>query len=87
MSSERIIAAIARGKNMPVEKISMDSTFEELEVDSLDALNIVFEVEEEFDIQIPDDKVREFRTVRQVVDALDEIVSQDGTPAPEGSPG
>ena len=50
-----VIATIAKAIPMDPEKISVDSTFKQLGVDSLDVVNIVFELENTFSIKIPDE--------------------------------
>ena len=50
-----IIATIAKAVPMDLEIISTDSTFEQLGIDSLDVVNIVFELENTFSIKIPDE--------------------------------
>ena len=49
----------------------METTFEELGFDSLDGLNLIFELEEEFDIVVPDDKVQSMKSVREVVEGIE----------------
>jgi acyl carrier protein len=65
-----VIRVIARSQRMPVESITLDSTFEELKIDSLDGINIVFELEKEFDIEVPDEGVQNLRSVRETVDGV-----------------
>ncbi len=63
----------------------METTFEELGFDSLDGLNIVFELEEEFDLMVPDDKVAEMKSVRQVVAGIEHLIAlkeSEGAGAP-----
>ena len=67
---KRVIAVIAATQHIPVESITIDSTFEELKIDSLDGINILFAVENEFSISIPDDAAKALRTVRQMVDGI-----------------
>ena len=55
MLEQEVIAAIAAAKKIPPERISLDSTFEELGVDSLDSLTMLFALEERFDIEVPED--------------------------------
>jgi acyl carrier protein len=55
---ERVIKAIARTQHIPAASVSLASTFEELKIDSLDMINILFALEGEFDIEIPDEKVK-----------------------------
>ena len=71
---ERVIKVFADFKKVPVEEITMDTTFEELGFDSLDGLNLVFELEEEFDLTIPDDRVAEMKGVRQAVEGIEALL-------------
>lgn len=68
--TQDVIAIIAREQRIPVESIKPDSTFEELKIDSLDGVNIVFALEERFNLSIPDDVAKEMKSIQQVVDAL-----------------
>ncbi|HVA64617.1 MAG TPA: acyl carrier protein [Terriglobales bacterium] len=68
--TQDVIAIIAREQRLPIESISREATFEELKIDSLDGVNIVFALEEKYNLTIPDDVAREMKSVRQVVDAL-----------------
>jgi acyl carrier protein len=72
---QEVIATIAAARKLPPERLSLDSTFEELGIDSLDSLTIMFALEERFDISIPDEAVREMRTVGDVVDGLQHLLS------------
>lgn len=72
--SQKVIAVMAATQHMPVEKITIDSSFQELGIDSLDGINILFALESEFDINIPDDSAKEIRTVRQMVDGVRQLV-------------
>ena len=75
---ERVISVIAATQRIPREKISPDSTFEELGLDSLDSVNILFALEEEFNISIPDDDAREIRSVRQMIDGIEKLLAGTG---------
>ncbi len=72
----RVIAEIAAVKRIPVERISIDSTFEELAMDSLDATNLLFVLEEEFGISIPDADARSLRSVRDAVEGVERLLAQ-----------
>ena len=71
---ERVIKVFADFKKVPVEEITMDTTFEELGFDSLDGLNLVFELEEEFGLTIPDDRVADMKGVRQAVEGIEALL-------------
>ncbi len=64
--AEHVIKAIAEVKEIPEDTINLDSTFEGLEVDSLDAMEMLFLMEEKLDMNMPDTAVRAMRNVRQV---------------------
>jgi acyl carrier protein len=68
--AQRCIDIIAKSKGIPPESISLESTFESLAIDSLDKINISFEVEEAFDIEIPDDALGTLKTVGDVVSGV-----------------
>ena len=63
----RIIELVAKSKNLPVTDVRMNSTFDELQIDSLDKINLTFAVEEMFAIEIPDDSLNSLKTVGDVV--------------------
>jgi len=73
--SQRVFKAIAGCKKIPAEKVTIDSEFQELGIDSMDAVEILFALENEFDITIPDDQVRNVRNVRQMVEGVDKLVA------------
>ena len=65
---------IAEKLEIDADKITLDSSFrQDLGADSLDTYELVYAIEEEMGIKIPDGKVSEFETVR---DAYDFIKSQ-----------
>ena len=72
--AERVIRVFADFKKVPPEDITMDTTFDELGFDSLDGLNLVFELEEEFDLTIPDDRVADMKGVRQAVEGIEALL-------------
>jgi acyl carrier protein len=68
--ASRCIDIIAKSKSIPPDTITLASTFDELSVDSLDKINISFEVEEAFHIEIPDDALGTIRTVGDMVEGV-----------------
>jgi acyl carrier protein len=71
----RVIQVIAETQRIPIEKIAPDSTFEELQIDSLDGINILFAVENEFNINVPDDAAKSLRTVRDMADGVEKLIA------------
>lgn len=72
---ERVIRVFADFKKVQREEITMDTTFDELGFDSLDGLNLVFELEEEFGMTIPDDHVADMKGVRQAVEGIEALLN------------
>ncbi len=73
-----VIRVISQTQRIPPESISLDSTFEQLKIDSLDGINIVFALENEFGINIPDDGVQNLHSVRQTVEGVRNLVQEKG---------
>jgi acyl carrier protein len=90
--TQKVIEIIAREQHLDPGIITLDSSFEQLGIDSLDGVNILFALEEEFKIDIPDAIAQNMRGVRQVVDSLTRVLegkdisdlvamAKSGTPA------
>jgi len=79
---ERVSKAIATSKRIPEDRVTVDSSFEELGIDSMDAVEILFALENEFDINIPDEEVKSVRNVRQMVEGVERLLAAKsaGTP-------
>jgi len=82
----RVMAVIAKTQRIPPETLSLDSSFEELKIDSLDGINIIFAIENEFSVNIPDEGVNNLKTVRQVVDGVHVLLLQKAEPLQKTEP-
>jgi acyl carrier protein len=71
----RAIQVIAKTQHLPPESITIDQTFAELKFDSLDGMNIMFAIENEFDISIPDDQAVKIKSVREMVEGIEKLVA------------
>ena len=70
---ERVQKVISKTLSINIDDIKQDSHFfDNLNFDSLDAIEIVMSVEEEFDVEIPDDEVDGILTVQQLITFIDE---------------
>ena len=70
---ERVVDIVAEQLGVDKEKVTRDTSFvNDLGADSLDTVELVMELEEEFDITIPDDAAEKIQTVGQAVDYIDE---------------
>ena len=72
----RVMRIIAETQRIPEDSFTADSTFQEMNVDSLDGINIVFAVEGEFEINVPDEAVKDLRGVRDVINGVEELLAQ-----------
>jgi len=79
--AQKVIAAIAKTRRIPAETIALDSSLEELKIDSLDGLNLFFDLEETFDVNIPDEAARKLRSVREVVEGIEQLLAAKNSPA------
>jgi len=76
--AEKILSLVAAIKRLPRERVRLDSSFEELGIDSLAGMNLLFEVEGAFDISIPADQAKAIRSVRQMVEGLKAMLAAAG---------
>ena len=68
MIFEKVRDILAEQLEIDPETITLDTNIvDDLEADSLDFVEMITTIEDEFNIQITDEKVGDFRTVRQVV--------------------
>ncbi|HLA85193.1 MAG TPA: acyl carrier protein [Thermoguttaceae bacterium] len=73
----RVARIVAEQSDTPAERITeRDHLINDLGCDSLDAIEIAMEVEEEFDVSIPDDSSEQFQTVGQIVDGVLALLAQ-----------
>ena len=73
---QRVRSVVAKNKGVPVDSVSLDSTFADLGMDSLDAVNLLFALEEEFDVSIPDHEARTINSVRGMVTGVEALLKQ-----------
>lgn len=86
---ERVLKVIALTKRLPRESVTRDSSFESLGIDSLDRLNILFDLESEFDIEINDEDAKRVENIPQMVAGVLTLVEAKAQTAEEpvaGSP-
>ena len=81
---ERILKVIASSKRIPLEQVTIDSEFQQLGIDSMDAVEILFALENEFDIAIPDEEVRHVRNVRQMAEGVEKLLAAKSADAATG---
>jgi acyl carrier protein len=73
--NQRVLSVIATTQRIPLEKVTVDSSFEELGIDSMDGVNILFALENEFNITIPDEAAKQIRDVRQMIEGVEKLLA------------
>ncbi len=71
---ERVLKVIAKTQRIPVETVTPQSSFEELGIDSMDSINILFDLESEFEIEIDDEQARHIRYVHEMIDGVEKLL-------------
>ena len=73
---QAVIDIIAKEGSVPREKIVLDATLQDLDVHSLDGVQIIFALEDKFDITVPDDQAQHATgTVRQLIEGVTQLVA------------
>ena len=71
MEFEKLAKIIAEVLNVDANEITLDTTFvDELGADSLDVCQIIMGIEEEFDIEIPNEEAEKIVSVGDAVEAI-----------------
>ena len=66
----RVIEIVAAARDLPRDEVRLDATLHELGIDSLDGLELFFDLEEAFGVKIPDEVARQIVTVRDIAERL-----------------
>ncbi|KXO14541.1 acyl carrier protein [Peptoniphilus sp. GNH] len=71
---ERVLEIIAEQFNRSVDELTPDINFvNDLEADSIELVELVMNLEDEFEMEIPDDKFENFQTIGDVLAYIEEI--------------
>lgn len=69
---ERVKEIIAEQLGVDGADLKDETSFDELNADSLDVVEMIMALEEEFDLEIPDEDTEKIKTVGSVVDYIKE---------------
>jgi len=64
---EKVKSIIAEQLELDIDSITLETTFEEIDADSLDIVELVMTLEEEFELEISDEEIEQIKTVGDVV--------------------
>ena len=72
MIFERVKAIVAEQLGVDEEEIKMEtSMMKDLDADSLDAVEIIMELEDEFELEIPDEDAENFNSIGEIVEYIE----------------
>ena len=72
MVFEKVVQILAEQLSLDPDKITMESMLEEdLDADSLDAIDIVMSIEDEFEIEVPDEVIANMKSVGDIVNFIE----------------
>jgi acyl carrier protein len=75
---QQVIGIIASAKNRDPADITVATPMEELGLDSLDGMSIIFDLENAFDIEIPEDAPAKAKTVGELVEGVRTLIEARG---------
>jgi len=67
---EKIKSIVVDQLGVDADEVTLETTFEDLNADSLDVVELVMAIEEEFDIEIPDEDAEKIRSVGAAVEYI-----------------
>jgi acyl carrier protein len=74
---KRVTDIVAKKLGVNVDEVKPDSSFvDDLGADSLDTVELVMALEEEFDAEIPDEDAAKITTVQQAVDYIEQKMKE-----------
>ena len=73
--SRRVLKVIAHVQRINVSTINIDTDFETLGMDSFDAISLIFALEEEFDVTLPDE-AKDYRRIDDVILGIEMLLNQ-----------
>ena len=71
---EKLVAIVQQEKNISADLLKPETPLAEAGIDSLDSLTILFAIEEQFHISIPDDRARAITKFGDLIDVVEALV-------------
>ncbi len=69
---EKVKAIVTEQLGVDAEEVALETSFDDLNADSLDVVELIMALEEEFDIEIPDEDAEKIKTVGDAVNYIKE---------------
>lgn len=78
-TQEKVVKVVAEQLGVREGEVRLESRFiEDLGADSLDTVELIMSLEEEFGIEIPDEDAEKAKTVQDVINYIDTKLKQEG---------
>lgn len=71
---DQVKEIVANQLSIPAEKITAETTFEQVEADSLDVVEVIMSIESTFNIDLPDGDVEQFKNVGDLSNYVDKLL-------------
>jgi acyl carrier protein len=75
--AQKLIEIVRQEKPLPDDKLALDTPLADAGIDSLDSLTILFAIEEQFHISIPDDKARAIKTMGDMIEVVASLTNAE----------
>lgn len=72
---DQVKEIVANQLSVPAEKITAETTFEQVEADSLDVVEVIMSIESTFNIDLPDGDVEQFKNVGDLSNYVDKLLA------------
>jgi acyl carrier protein len=72
---QKVRELIGEKKGLRPDEIFMSNSFEELDMDSLDSVELISELEDHFKVSIPNQELLKIKTVKEAVESLEKLVN------------
>ncbi len=76
--TQKVVTIISEARHIPPQEITLDSKFDDLGVDSLVAMGIIYDLESEYNIELPNEDVFTIRDVRGLIAVLRKMIAGEG---------
>jgi acyl carrier protein len=73
--------ALAQAKGLPLEAVAPEKTLDELGLDSLDRVSLSFDLEEKYNVEIPESRLTAIRTVGDLIAEVEAAVQKKDSAA------
>ena len=69
--------SIARQKMISVEDITLESSLEELGITSLDSISLVFDIEDKYGVEVPNEALKNIKTVQDILNGVSALIKSN----------